>query len=79
MSALTVKSVPSLRLRLPGMSRAEVRSFRSALRRWGVTNVVMIDGGRAPVYARRWLTTMLGAKPVREDGAWVWNDVKDRA
>ncbi|MBO0775655.1 MAG: hypothetical protein J2P34_05025 [Actinobacteria bacterium] len=58
------------------MSPADIRSFRAAVRRWGVTNVVMLRGGRAPAYARQWLTTMLGAKPVREDGAWVWNDVR---
>jgi hypothetical protein len=77
MTALTVRTVPHYQhLRLPPRpGPAAVRAFRDALRRWGVTNVVMTAGGRNPAYARQWLTAMLGTPPQPEHGAWVWNDV----
>ncbi len=74
MSALS-SSYPQMKLP-PPPTPATIRSFRSALRRWGVTNVVMVPGGRDPAYARQWLTTVLGAGPALEDGAWVWDDVQ---
>jgi hypothetical protein len=78
MTALTTAQVPHAGRRglpLPP-SPGTVRSFRGALRKWGVTNVVMAPGGRAPAYARHWLTVVLGAPPRREGGVWVWNDVR---
>lgn len=74
MTALS-SSYPHLRLP-PPPTPATVRSFRTALRHWGVTNVVMTAGGRDPAYARRWLAAMLGASPSQQDGAWVWNNVQ---
>jgi hypothetical protein len=78
MTALTVPTAPHYQhLRLPPMPNpASVRAFRNALRRWGVTNVVMTAGGRNPAYARQWLTAMLGTPPQPEDGAWVWHNVQ---
>src|SRR5215469_1954816 len=74
MSALST-SYPRLKLP-PPPTPATIRSFRSALRNWGVTTVVMTAGGRDPGYARSWLTAMLGANPTQQDGAWVWNNVQ---
>ena len=77
MTALSVPWEPHYpHLRLPSADPAAVSSFRSALRHWGVTNVVMTAGGRNPAYARQWLTTMLGTPPQPEHGAWVWNNVQ---
>jgi hypothetical protein len=76
MSALTTSYSPHSYLRLPPPpSPATAQAFRSALRRWGVTNIVMIDEGRKPGYARQWLTSVLGTPPQLENGAWLWNDV----
>jgi hypothetical protein len=78
MSALTTQHVPYARLPLPPLpDSAAVASFRSALRHWGVTNVVMTAGGRDPGYVRRWLTAALGTAPQSEDGAWVWSNVQN--
>lgn len=77
MSALTAHYAPHSYLRLPRPpTPATVRTFRNALRTWGVTNIVMTSGGDNRAYARRWLTTVLGTPPQPEDGAWVWNDVR---
>jgi hypothetical protein len=62
---------------VPGADCTPVASFRSALRHWGVTNVVVTAGGRDAGYARRWLTVALGTAPRAEDGAWVWNNVQN--
>jgi len=76
MSALSTSHVPYAHLAPPAMpSAATVAWFRAALRRWGVTDVVMTPGGRDPDYARRWLTTAIGTAPQAEDGAWVWTNV----
>jgi hypothetical protein len=77
MSALSTQHLPQAHLTTPPLpDSAAVASFRSALRQWGVTNVVMTTGGRDPAYARRWLTAALGTAPQSEDGAWVWNNVQ---
>ncbi len=77
MSGLTTSYSPHSYLRLPPQpSPATAQAFRSALRRWGVTTVVMTGGGRAPAYARQWLATALGARPHLRDGAWQWDDVQ---
>lgn len=77
MSALTARYAPHYSLRLPPPpTPATVRTFRNALRTWGVTNIVMTVGGHNQAYARRWLTTVMGTQPQPEDGAWVWNDVQ---
>ena len=78
MTALTVWWEPHFtNLNLPQLpGSAGVASFRSALRQWGVTNVVITAGGRDPGYARRWLTVALGTAPQSEDGSWVWNNVQ---
>jgi hypothetical protein len=52
-----------------------IRSFRSALRRWGVTNVVLTPGKHRE-YVRQWLTDVLQTKPKRIDGALVWTNVR---
>jgi hypothetical protein len=78
MSALTTKYLPQSHLTTPSLpDSAVVASFRSALRHWGVTNVVVTAGGRDAGYARRWLTVALGTAPRAEDGAWVWNNVQN--
>jgi hypothetical protein len=78
MTALSVPWEPHYsNLQLPAMpDSAAVASFRSALQHWGVTNVVITAGGRAPGYARQWLTAALGKAPQSEDGAWAWNNVQ---
>jgi hypothetical protein len=77
MSALSTSYSPHAHMRLPPQpTPAAVRSFRHALRTWGVTNIVMTSGGRQPDYARQWLATVLGTQPQLENGAWVWNDVQ---
>lgn len=77
LSALTTSYAPHDYLKLPRMpDAAGIRSFRAALRRWRVTNVVVTPGGRNPAYALRWLTAALQRYPHRESGAWVWNDVQ---
>jgi hypothetical protein len=77
MSALTISLVPHGHLALPPPpTPSTVRSFRSALRNWGVTNVIMAAGGRAPAYARRWLSAVLQKQPQREYGVFVWNNVQ---
>jgi hypothetical protein len=78
MTALTTRHVPHVSsLSLPPMpGPAEVASFRQALRQWGVTNVIVTSGGRAPGYARRWLSIVIGAPPRQVTGALVWDDVQ---
>ena len=78
MTALTTPIVPHDVMALPPLpTPGTVRSFRLALRTWGVTNVIMTPGGRDPAYARKWLSMVLGTGPQREGGGvWVWNDVQ---
>ena len=77
MSALSTRYVPYAHLQPPPLpDSAAVASFRSALRHWGVTDVVMTAGGRDPGHARQWLTVALGTAPRAEYGAWVWNNVQ---
>lgn len=77
MSGLTTSYSPHSYLALPPRpTPATASAFRSALRRWKVTTVVMTGGGRAPAYARQWLTTVLGTAPTLQNGAWVWDDVQ---
>jgi hypothetical protein len=76
MSALTTLHVPQSNVTKPPLpDSAAVASFRSALRRWGVTNVVLTPGKKRN-YVRKWLTRVLGTKPRLQDGAWVWNHVR---
>jgi hypothetical protein len=77
MTALTTSQIPHGFLALPPLpNAATIASFRAALRRDGVTNVIMTGGGRNPGYARRWLTMALGAPPVRVSGLWTWANVQ---
>ncbi|HUL28395.1 MAG TPA: hypothetical protein VLW44_21760 [Streptosporangiaceae bacterium] len=77
MTALTTPLVTHAVMALPPMpAPGAIRSFRVAMRAWGVTNVVMTPGGRDPAYARKWLSAALGTAPQREEGIWVWNDVQ---
>jgi hypothetical protein len=76
MSALSTSYAPHSMLSLPPQpDAAAISAFRAALRRWGVTTVVMSGGGRAPSYARQWLTTAIGAPPSHEYGVWIWTSV----
>lgn len=51
------------------------RTVRRALRRWGVTTVVVSRGIGPPGYAVGFLAATLGAAPVLQEGAWVWSNV----
>jgi len=77
MSALTTLHVPQAHVTTPPLpDSAAVASFRSALRHWGVTTVVLTPGRRRH-YVREWLTRVLGKKPRLEDSAWVWTNVRE--
>lgn len=77
LSALSTSYTPHGSLRLPPMpTPAVVRAMRAELRHWGVTEVIMVGGGRAPAYARQWLTAVLGQPPQSQDGQWVWTGVQ---
>lgn len=77
MSALTTSYAPHAAMKEPPMpDQRHISSFRAALHRWGVTNVVITPGGRNPAYARRWLTAALGRQPHSEAGVWVWDNVQ---
>lgn len=54
----------------------DVIAFREALRRWGVTEVVLSPDVRGAGYARIWFGAVLRSAPVRQDGAWVWTRVQ---
>jgi hypothetical protein len=76
MSALSTSYSPHSHLRLPSPpTSAMISSFRSALRRWGVTDIVLTSSGRDPAYARRWLAAVLGVAPQHQAGLWVWRNV----
>ncbi|HEY2550715.1 MAG TPA: hypothetical protein VGI64_09080 [Streptosporangiaceae bacterium] len=77
LSALSTSYAPHAFMQLPPLpGPVRLANMRAALVTWGVTDVVMTPGGRAPAYARRWFTTVLGAAPLLEHGAWVWHDVQ---
>ncbi len=77
MTALTTSAIPHGYLALPPLpDPATVKWFRAALRKAGVTNVIMTGGGRNPGYARHWLTIALGASPTRSGGLWIWDNVR---
>ena len=77
MTALTTSAIPHGYLALPPPpDAATVSWFRAALRRAGVTNVIMTGGGRNPAYARRWLTIALGAPPRQSGSIWIWGNVR---
>jgi hypothetical protein len=77
LSALSTSYQPYGQLDLPKLPNpAEIGGMRSAMRYWGATNIIMSGGGRAPAYARQWLTKVLGAPPHRQDGRWVWTNVQ---
>lgn len=50
---------------------AQILAVRSAFARWRV-NQVVISGGRDPAYAAEFLTAVIGAVPIWQEGAWVW-------
>ncbi len=72
-------SLPTAPLPIP--DRASLDAVRTALRRWGVTTVVVPDGvslasydrGRGDAYGVAFLTAVLGSAPRADDGAWVWS------
>jgi hypothetical protein len=77
LSALSTSYIPYGHLDLPALPDAAVRaSMRETLHYWKVTNIIMSGGGRAPDYARQWLTQVLGAPPKLQDGRWVWANVQ---
>jgi hypothetical protein len=77
LSALSTSYEPYGTLALPPMPTAAVQaSMRAAIRSWQVTNIVMSGGGRAPDYARQWLTQVLGTPPHLQDGRYVWTNVQ---
>jgi hypothetical protein len=77
LSALSTSYEPYGTLALPPMPTAQVTAtMRAALRSWQVTNIVMSGGGRAPDYARQWLTQVLGTPPHLQDGRYVWTNVQ---
>lgn len=51
------------------------RTMRGALRRWGVTTVVITTGIGPPGWAVGFFSAVLGSAPTVQDGAWVWDDV----
>jgi hypothetical protein len=76
MSALTTLHLPEPHVTKPPLpNQSMILSFRSALRRWGVTNVVLTPGKHRE-YVRQWLTDVLQTKPKRIDGALVWTNVR---
>jgi hypothetical protein len=62
------------------LTAANVQAVRTALRRWGVTMVVVPDDtglatfqqGRGARYGTSFFTQVLGWAPVRQNGASVW-------
>jgi hypothetical protein len=70
--------------RAPTATAANLAAIRSALRGWGVTTVVVPDQpttptyerGRSVPYAVALFTAALGAVPVFEADAWVWDKVE---
>ena len=75
MSALTTLHVPAHLTTPPLPDQATIRWFRGAMRRWGVTEVVLTPGDRRN-YVLRWMRSVLGTAPQRQDGAWVWTNVR---
>lgn len=82
LSALSTYYTPHGSLSLPPMpTPAVIRAMRAELKHWGVTEVIMVSGGRPPArdpgYAKQWLTTVMGRPPHLQDGQWVWTDVQN--
>lgn len=59
--------------RPPTGTAAQVAGLRSALRRWGVDDVVVTDRVPDPAQAATVLTGVVGRAPLRSRGAWVWD------
>lgn len=77
LSALSTSYTPHGNLSLPALPDArQISLVQSAMRHWQVTEVVMSGGGRAPDFARQWLTKVLGVPPHLQDGRWVWTGVQ---
>ena len=77
MSALTTLHVPQPHVTTPPLpDQATIAWFRAALRHWGVTTVVLTPG-RHRTYVLRWMELVLGTPPQRQDGAWVWTNVRN--
>jgi hypothetical protein len=75
MSALTTLHVPQANVTTPPLpDQATIAWFRAALRRWGVTTVVLTPGPHRG-YVRHWMKLVLGTPPRRQDGDWVWTNV----
>lgn len=68
---------------LPDGDRSQLDTVRSAIRAWGVTEVVVpaeaasdyLLEGRSRSYAVAFTTAVLGVAPTNEHGAWVWRGV----
>jgi len=76
MSALTTLHVPQANVTTPPLpDQATIAWFRAALRRWGVTTVVLTPGPHR-AYVRHWMKLVLGTPPRRQDGDWVWTNVR---
>jgi hypothetical protein len=79
LSALSTIYTPHGNLALPAMPTPTViRNMRAELRHWGVTDVVIVSGGRDPGYAKQWITTIMGRPPQLQDGQWVWTGVQQQ-
>jgi hypothetical protein len=69
----------------PTATAANLAAVRSALQGWGVTTVVVPDQptmptyerGRSVAYAVALFTAVLGAEPVFQANAWVWDKVDE--
>ncbi len=78
-AVLRAASLPTVAPPVP--DRASLDAVRTALRRWGVTTVVVPDGaalarydrGRGDAYGVAFMTAVLGTAPRRSTGAWVWS------
>jgi hypothetical protein len=65
----------------PRLTPANIAAVRRALRSWGVTKVVVpsdaglarFQTGRGNAYGVKFFTAVMGAAPLQQDGAWVWN------
>ncbi len=67
----------------PAPTGTNLAAVRSAIRRWGVTMVVVPDDtgltsfqrGRGTLFGVAFFSAVLGSVPSHQDGAWVWSQV----
>jgi hypothetical protein len=57
---------------LPHASAHQLSELDAALGRWRVTDIVVLDQGRAPTLAAETFAAALGQSPTHTDGALVW-------